>query len=58
MSANKPKQQEINRKPGRDEEDFDQGRNPAQQSEKRYAVTFPLEDAGEQSPEENVGHNV
>jgi len=36
MSANKPKQQEINRKPGRDEEELDEGRNPGQRSEPRY----------------------
>ena len=37
MSANKPKpQQEEKRKPIRNEDDFDQGRTPAQRSEQGY----------------------
>ena len=38
MSANKPKPQEINNKPGRDEEDKDfqkGGQNPSQRGEQR-----------------------
>jgi len=40
MSANKPKQQEVNRKPVRDEENLDEGRNPSQRSEQRNDQGF------------------
>ena len=47
MSANKPKPQEENRKPLRDEEEFDQGKTP-HRGEQKY-------DQGQQDKDKNKG---
>jgi hypothetical protein len=48
MSANKPKQQEVNRKPGQDEEDLNKGKNPSQRKEQGN-------DQGNQDKNKNKG---
>lgn len=40
MSANKPKRQEDNRKPGQDQDDLGKGRTPGEPAEQRYGQGF------------------